>query len=504
MSPSAVGSFDADGGCDCRAHQNGDAKAPANSKSGDSYCEHCGCGSADSSSFPSFSCSSSSLWLDSTRLRESGKLWRILVASAKGFTIGAGLKGGLSLFSVLAGLKRRKALASLGKKGVITNRDAISMALKETLRYGLFLGTFAGTFVSIDEIVGNLGGHRRTASWRALLAGALAGPSMLLTGLNTQHKTLAIYIFMRAAVLASRCGIKSKRFGHICKPLTWSYGDIFLMCLSSSQILSAYVLKQDSLPPSFRSFLNTHGGKDTVILEGLKSFVSGMPSSNKFKAIEKYYSAMGANVRLNLQMKTPCMIIHGNQSCGGHFLSFLIRGYKRALPVYLPVYLIPALIVHREGLMNRPYEILARGLLGTARSSLFLSAYCASAWMWTCLTARSFKKINIPLVAVATFLTGLALAIEKKSRRIEISLYCLARGIESFFSSMTDLGYLPPSLNFKRADVIVFSISTSIIMHCYAQEREVFRSKYLNVLDWVFGVPPPPCETPRCKNGKQY
>ncbi|XP_023002662.1 uncharacterized protein LOC111496453 isoform X1 [Cucurbita maxima] len=494
------------GGC----IENGDAEAAGNCKSGDSYCEHCGrgcgSGSADYSSLPAFSCSSYSLWLDSARLRESGKFWRILVASAKGFTIGAGLKGGLSLFSILAGLKRRKALASLGKKGVITNRDVISMALKETLRYGLFLGTFAGTFVSIDEIIGNLAGHRRTARWRALSAGALAGPSMLLTGLNTQHKTLAIYIFMRAAVLAARCGIKSKRFGHICKPLTWSYGDIFLMCLSSSQILSAYVLKQDSLPPSFSSFLNIHGGKDTVILEGLKSFVSGMPSSNKFKAIEKYYRAMGADVKLDLQMKTPCTIIHGNQSCGGHVLNFLIQGYKRALPVYLPVYLVPALIVHREGLMNRPYEILARGLLGTARSSLFLSVYCSSAWMWTCLTARTFKKINIPLVALATFLAGLALAIEKKSRRIEISLYCLARGIESFFSCMTDLGYLPQSLNFKRADVIIFSISTAIIMHCYAQEREVFRSKYLNVLDWVFGVPPPPpCdETPSCKNCKQH
>lgn len=39
--------------------------------------------------------------------------------------------------------------------------------------------------------------------------------------------------------------------------------------------------------------------------------------------------------------------------------------------------------------------------------------------------------------------------------------------------------------------MVVVSMATSIIMHCYAQEREVFRSKYLNVLDWVFGVPPP-------------
>ncbi|KAL1540469.1 hypothetical protein AAHA92_24821 [Salvia divinorum] len=52
----------------------------------------------------------------------------------------------------------------------------------------------------------------------------------------------------------------------------------------------------------------------------------------------------------------------------------------------------------------------------------------------------------------------------------------------------------------NRADALVFSISTAVIMHCYAMERDVFRSKYLNVLDWVFGVPLPPYEmTPRKK-----
>ncbi|KAL6962735.1 hypothetical protein U1Q18_037691 [Sarracenia purpurea var. burkii] len=190
-------------------------------------------------------------------------------------------------------------------------------------------------------------------------------------------------------------------------------------------------------------------------------------------------------------------IVHGNESCGAHVVSFLIQAYKRALPVYLPVYLIPALIVHREGLLKRPSTILGKGLLGTARSSLFLSAYCSSAWMWTCLIFNTFKICNIPMVALGTFPTGLALAIEKKSRRIEISLYCLARAIESFFTCIADVGYLPSSKRIKRADVVVFSISTAIIMHCYAIERDVFRSKYLNVLDWVFGVPQPQSETPR-------
>ncbi|KAF3445825.1 hypothetical protein FNV43_RR11002 [Rhamnella rubrinervis] len=464
MSPS-------NGRCECFSGENAGDELD-HDDSGDVSCAHCR--KIDSS--PSYSCNSVSLGYDSVSLgygslplKDWEKLRRVVIASAKGFIIGAGLKGGLALFSILARLRRRKALASLRKEGVITNNEAIVMAFKETLRYGLFLGTYAGTFVSVDEIIASLGGHRRTAKWRAFVAGAAAGPSMLLTGLNTQHTSLAIYILMRAAVLASRCGIKSKRFGRICKPLTWAHGDIFLMCLSSSQILSAYILRQDSLPPSYKSFLNKHGGKDTAILEGVKEIATGMRFSN-LGAIEKFYKANGVNIKLDPNMK----IVHGNQSCSGHFLSFLIQAYKRALPVYLPVYLIPALIVHRKGLLKRPYTILGKGLLGTARSSLFLSVYCSSAWMWTCLLFMIFKRCNIPMVAVGTFPTGLALAIEKKSRRIEISLYCLARAIESFFTCMTDAGYLPRSKNLKRADVVIFSLSTAIIMHCYAEEREVF------------------------------
>ncbi|XP_021740201.1 uncharacterized protein LOC110706581 isoform X1 [Chenopodium quinoa] len=430
----------------------------------------------------------------------SDKLRRIISAAVKGFSIGAGLKGGVSIFSLLARLSRRRSPNSLKKVSNVSSSEEILSVIKETLRYGLFLGVFAGTFSSVDEIVATLGGHRRTAKWRALLAGGIAGPSMLLTGLNTQHNSLAIYILMRAAVLASRCGIKSKRFGRICKPLTWAHGDIFLMCLSSSQILSAYILKQESLPSSYKLFLNKHGAKDLSILQGVKEIACGMPFSN-LGAIENYYKSTGIDIKLDPEMKVPCSIVHGNQSCAAHVFTFLIQAYKRALPVYLPVYLVPALIVHRKDLLKRPYPILGKSVIGIARSSLFLSSYCASAWMWTCILFRIFKKCNIPMVAMGTTPAGLALAIEKKSRRIEISLYCLARAIESFFTCMADIGYLPQSLvNIKRADVVVFSFSTAIIMHCYSQEREVFRSKYLNVLDWVFGVPPPPCYTPRYRN----
>lgn len=53
------------------------------------------------------------------------------------------------------------AVRSFRKGIAVTNGEATVAALKETLRYGLFLGAFAGTFVSTDEVIGALGGHRR-------------------------------------------------------------------------------------------------------------------------------------------------------------------------------------------------------------------------------------------------------------------------------------------------------------------------------------------------------
>lgn len=427
---------------------------------------------------------------------------RCITSSLKAFAIGASLRGGLSLFSLLTRLnkKRFKGRESLQKPPA----ELIKSVLKEALRYGLFLGSFAGTFSTVDELIAAFGGFKRTARWRTLVAGAIAGPSLLLTGTNVRHTSMAIYILLRAAVLAARCGIKSEQFGWMCRPLAWKHGDVFLMCLSSSQILSAWILKPESLPSSYISFLNKHGGKDVSVVKTLKELAFKEPLTY-LEAVEKYYKSMDMDVQLDPNMSIPCRVVHGHQDCVPHFFRFLGQAYLRSLPVYLPVYLIPAIIVHRQGLLKKPLPIFSKTLLGTARSSLFLSAYCASAWLWTCMLFRTVRVCNPAVVAMGTFPTGLAVMIEKKSRRMEIALYCFARALESFAICYGDGGLAHLNLKAKvpkRMDVVLFSIATSIIMHCYAQEREVFRSKYLNVLDWVFGIPhdgPPIMQPPLVK-----
>lgn len=70
---------------------------------------------------------------------------------------------------------------------------------------------------------------------------------------------------------------------------------------------SAYILKQESLPSSYKSFLNKQGGKDLSILQGVKDIASAQPFTN-LRAIEKYYKSVGVDIKLDPNMKVPCSV----------------------------------------------------------------------------------------------------------------------------------------------------------------------------------------------------
>ncbi|GAB2295981.1 hypothetical protein Dimus_030126 [Dionaea muscipula] len=92
--------------------------------------------------------------------------------------------------------------------------------------------------------------------------------------------------------------------------------------------LSAYILNQKSLPPSYKSFLNKHGGKDMVILEGLKDITSGKPFTN-LEGIEKYYKANGIDITLDPKMSVPCSSLHNIvEEC---------HWYRKVKPVFIDI-----------------------------------------------------------------------------------------------------------------------------------------------------------------------
>lgn len=126
-------------------------------------------------------------------------------------------------------------------------------------------------------------------------------------------------------------------------------------------------------------------------------------------------------------------------------------------------------------------------LSGVLRSVLMLvSSDLASG---CCSVHNLTGAINGWTLAAALLLAGVGVVTEKKSRRMELALYVLSRATESFSHCLVDWGYLTPVK--WRSDVLLFSLASAFITHCYSDDedahRHSFRSKYLNVLDFVFG-----------------
>ncbi|KAK9825197.1 hypothetical protein WJX81_006470 [Elliptochloris bilobata] len=412
-------------------------------------------------------------------------LTRLLNATTRGAATGFCLRGGLHLTSLLFSLlnaARRRRKARL---------QSLQGMLKESLRYTAFLGSFAGVYVAVDEGIAALFGKQRSSDWRAFVAGAAAGPSILLTGPKARHHSLALYVLLRGVTLLVRCGNKPDAppaVRALLTPTRSRHGDTGLMCLCTCQLAYSWILKPQTLPPSFVHFLNHHGGHELWYYKAARELAHrhwhGLPPEP--------LAALVGTENEGLVAEHPCDWAHPGVGCNENALRFLPAAYLRALPVYLPVYLLSGLLVHRRALFaaGAP-EIWAKVLKGAARSSAFLAVYCTLCWRGACFGFQATSSCAPPVIAGSAWLGGLATLLEKKSRRMELALYCTSHAIMSFALCLVEWGVVREWHVPDRLDVVMFAAAAASIMHCYSdgngRHRDVFRSKYLNYLDFVLG-----------------
>lgn len=165
--------------------------------------------------------------------------------------------------------------------------------------------------------------------------------------------------------------------------------------------------------------------------------------------------------------------------------------------------------------------------VGVLRSSLFLSLYCTLAWRGACAGFNLAGRTTGAVIASSCWVAGLAVLVEKRSRRMELALYCLSRvrllqlavpllwpalarievecrllayvlgamsvcwrtvqAVESFALTVAAWGWVRPSSLPRRLDVLMFCLASGAILHCYSdhggERRSVFRTGYLNVFD---------------------
>ena len=178
---------------------------------------------------------------------------RARTAIARAAAFGAVLRGGLSVGKIALAATRR------GRRGTTAGRAR--KAVRDVASYAAFLATFAGTYVSADEGLRRRYGGEESKAWRCALAGACAGPSLMLAGSGATHYGLAGYIWVRSIVLLTRVAQKSE--DETMKRLTaatrMEHGDCALMVGSAAVILSCFILRPETVEPAYKHFLDVHG-----------------------------------------------------------------------------------------------------------------------------------------------------------------------------------------------------------------------------------------------------
>ena len=451
---------------------------------------------------------------------------RLRTATLRAGTVGAALKGGLNLLRLLARARRKPK-----RKGVL--RVAAVDAARDTVAFASFLATFAGIYVAVDEGLAMGYGRTRSREWRAAVAGAIAAPALLLadprgcghTGRvrdmpltqntktqNEGHHGLATYLALRAAVLLTRSALKKREKGEYIDdypmvhtalaPFASKHADVGLMSAAATVILSCFIMKPDALIGPYANFLNRHGGKTVPHYRALGDFVLSKNGKDARETLSKaavtlkqpfLLTVLGSMDDKTLMASRPHfwrLIIHPGENSLHHFFKFLLSSWQRSVSVNAPLYLVSTMVVHRTRLFDPKLgpEIFKRSMLGTCRSSLFLSTYCALAWLGPDCLQTLTGKANWLTVFSGVPTAGLATFIEKPSRRQELSVYCASRAVEAAAVCCLSWGLVPQVVQKKlRVDVLTFLFASSAIMRCYSNERDVFKSKYLNVLDFVFG-----------------
>jgi hypothetical protein len=168
----------------------------------------------------------------------------------------------------------------------------------------------------------------------------------------------------------------------------------------------------------------------------------------------------------------PCDAIHPGTDCITHFIKFYPGGLKRSLKVYGPVFLVSLLFSRGKNFYRVINSIL--------RSSMFLTSYCAIAWLSACaiVPIKGNRPLSRTQLFLHTWTAGLATVFEVPQRQAELAAYCMTYAAETVFHYLERRGYMTlyPSLN-----LFILATSAGILIHHSEHQPAV-------VMRWLFKI----------------
>ncbi|XP_065871941.1 uncharacterized protein [Euphorbia lathyris] len=382
------------------------------------------------------------------------------------FLLSYGVRVGVGILLRAFKLAKGQSYSSLlDLKQLVSEKDLI--VREEACRIGLLFGGFTGSYHALRCLFRKF--RRKETPVNAILAGSVAGLSVLALDDSGRRRTLALYLSARLAQCAYNSA-KSKNKFHLWGS-HWRHGDSLLFALACAQVMYCFVMRPESLPKAYHDFIQETGPVAQPVYKAVRESCRGGPVD--VASLSAYLSKRGKLESVKLEefpSIIPCSVIHPDTgSCLHHNANAASATFKKTFPLYFSLTLVPYVVLQLQKFMEAPTRTCWLAVRDAVRSTTFLSAFVGIFQGVICLH-RKVATVDHKLVYwFAGGISALSVLLEKKSRRAELALYVLPRAGDSWWYILINRHLLP---HIKNAEVALFCACMGGIMYYLEYEPD--------------------------------
>ncbi|MCL7045393.1 hypothetical protein MKW94_014772 [Papaver nudicaule] len=382
------------------------------------------------------------------------------------FLLSYGVRVGIGILLRAFKLARRQSYSSLlDLKQLVSEKDLI--VREEACRIGLLFGGFTGSYHLLRCSLRKF--RKKETPFNAILAGSVAGLSILALDDPSRRRTLALYLLARLGQCAYNSA-KSKNKFHLWGS-HWSHGDSLLFALACSQVMYAFVMRPESLPKSYQDFIQKTGPVAKPIYKAVRDSCRGSPVD--VVSLSAYLSNSKASSSLKIQefpSLIPCSMIHPDtNSCLQHNARAASATFRKTFPLYFSLTFVPFVVLRLQKFLENPARTCWLAVKGAVRSTTFLSSFVGIFQGVICLHRKVAVKDHKLVYWLAGGFAALSVLLEKKARRGELALYVLPRAGDSLWYILVNRHFLP---DIKNAEVALFCLCMGGIMYYLEHEPD--------------------------------
>ncbi|CAN6807110.1 unnamed protein product [Brassica oleracea] len=382
------------------------------------------------------------------------------------FLLSYGVRVGIGILLRAFKLARGQSYSSLlDLKQLVSETDLI--VREEACRIGLLFGGFTGSYHLLRCCLRKW--RKKETPLNSVLAGSIAGLSILALDDSTQRRTLALYLLARLGQAAYNSA-KSKNKFHLWGS-HWKHGDSLLFSLACAQVMYAFIMRPETLPKSYREFIQKTGPVARPVYQAVRECCRGGPID--VASLSAYISSKNEASDVEVEEFAsiiPCSAIHPHtNSCLAQNANAMSATFKKTFPLYFSLTFVPYVVLNLQRFMASPYRTSWHSIRDSVRSTSFLSAFVGIFQAFICAHRKVASKDHKIVYWFAGGVAALSVMLEKKPRRSELALYVLPRAGDSLWEILVNRHVLP---DIKNAEVAMFCACMGGIMYYLEHEPD--------------------------------